>query len=228
MLGIMFILLGRKKKPLIGYAPAVTSRPREARRAAACPRRDRQPAFRQGSARAYIALIDCRRTNAMFGFKKIAMPNAERGAARPRPRRSAPPTEHFVNHHPLKGPYPEGSEKALFGLGCFWGAETQVLGAGRRHLCHRRRLCRRRDAQSDLRGSLLGPHRPQRGGAGGLRPEEDFLRDAAQDLLGKPRPDARHAPGQRRRHAVSLRHLHLHARAEARPPRRRRRCTRRS
>jgi len=30
---------------------------------------------------------------------------------------------HFVNHRPLKGPYPEGSRMALFGLGCFWGAE---------------------------------------------------------------------------------------------------------
>jgi peptide-methionine (S)-S-oxide reductase len=30
---------------------------------------------------------------------------------------------HFVNGHPLAGPYPERSEKALFGLGCFWGAE---------------------------------------------------------------------------------------------------------
>jgi len=30
---------------------------------------------------------------------------------------------HFVNHHPLKGPHPEGSQVIYFGLGCFWGAE---------------------------------------------------------------------------------------------------------
>jgi peptide-methionine (S)-S-oxide reductase len=33
------------------------------------------------------------------------------------------PERHFVNHHPLAGPYPAGMQKALFGLGCFWGAE---------------------------------------------------------------------------------------------------------
>jgi peptide-methionine (S)-S-oxide reductase len=33
------------------------------------------------------------------------------------------PEQHFVNGHPLAGPYPAGFDKALFALGCFWGAE---------------------------------------------------------------------------------------------------------
>jgi len=33
------------------------------------------------------------------------------------------PERHFVNGHPLAGPYPAGMAKAVFGLGCFWGAE---------------------------------------------------------------------------------------------------------
>jgi peptide-methionine (S)-S-oxide reductase len=33
------------------------------------------------------------------------------------------PDAHFVNGHPLEGPWPEGYQTAVFGLGCFWGAE---------------------------------------------------------------------------------------------------------
>jgi len=33
------------------------------------------------------------------------------------------PERHFVNGHPLKPPFPQGMQQALFGMGCFWGAE---------------------------------------------------------------------------------------------------------
>ena len=32
---------------------------------------------------------------------------------------------HFVNRNPMHGPYPSNSEMAMFGLGCFWGAERK-------------------------------------------------------------------------------------------------------
>ena len=35
------------------------------------------------------------------------------------------PDEHYVNGHPLKPPFPAGLEQAVFGLGCFWGAERK-------------------------------------------------------------------------------------------------------
>jgi peptide-methionine (S)-S-oxide reductase len=33
------------------------------------------------------------------------------------------PERHFVLDAPLRGPFPDGTEQAIFGLGCFWGAE---------------------------------------------------------------------------------------------------------
>lgn len=61
----------------------------------------------------------------MFFFKKsIDLPTPAQalpGRARPLPTAET----HFVNGHKLKGPYPEGFETAIFGLGCFWGAERK-------------------------------------------------------------------------------------------------------
>jgi peptide-methionine (S)-S-oxide reductase len=60
----------------------------------------------------------------LFGMlsKKLAMPApGEALAGRSEPIPTA--DKHFVNGHALKGPYPEGMQKAVFGVGCFWGAE---------------------------------------------------------------------------------------------------------
>jgi peptide-methionine (S)-S-oxide reductase len=35
------------------------------------------------------------------------------------------PRQHFVNGHPLAPPFPAGMQLAMFGLGCFWGAEKK-------------------------------------------------------------------------------------------------------
>ncbi|HVY22793.1 MAG TPA: peptide-methionine (S)-S-oxide reductase MsrA [Steroidobacteraceae bacterium] len=49
-------------------------------------------------------------------------------AAEALPGRSVPmdvPSRHFVNDHPLSPPYPANFQVAVFGLGCFWGAERK-------------------------------------------------------------------------------------------------------
>ena len=35
------------------------------------------------------------------------------------------PEAHYVNGNPLKGPFPDGMQQAMFGMGCFWGVERR-------------------------------------------------------------------------------------------------------
>ncbi|MEO0421137.1 MAG: peptide-methionine (S)-S-oxide reductase MsrA [Pseudomonadota bacterium] len=59
----------------------------------------------------------------MFGIgKKTTLPTAQ--DALPGREQAIPlDNRHFVNGNALRGPFPQGLESAVFGLGCFWGAE---------------------------------------------------------------------------------------------------------
>jgi peptide-methionine (S)-S-oxide reductase len=61
----------------------------------------------------------------IFGFgKKLTIPAA--ADALPGRAEAMPvPAKHYVNGNPLKPPFPEGMEKMVIGMGCFWGAERK-------------------------------------------------------------------------------------------------------
>ncbi len=54
--------------------------------------------------------------------KKTALPTVE-DALPGRPKALRVSDRHFVNDHRIAPPFPDGLEEAVFGLGCFWGAE---------------------------------------------------------------------------------------------------------
>ncbi|MBU2533387.1 MAG: peptide-methionine (S)-S-oxide reductase MsrA [Alphaproteobacteria bacterium] len=66
----------------------------------------------------------------MFPFsKKVEMPSPERALpGRPDPLPTA--DRHDIFDRTLAGPYPEGTRQAVFGMGCFWGAERMFWNLG--------------------------------------------------------------------------------------------------
>ena len=60
----------------------------------------------------------------MFSFmKKLGSLLPEERTLPGRAMRMPVPEKHFVNGHPLEAPFPAGMQQAVFGMGCFWGAE---------------------------------------------------------------------------------------------------------
>ena len=60
---------------------------------------------------------------------RLELPSAEQ-ALPGRAERMAVPERHQVNGNPLQPPFPAGLEQAVFGLGCFWGAERKFWELG--------------------------------------------------------------------------------------------------
>ena len=121
------------------------------------------------------------------------------------------PAAHFVNGHPLEPPFPDGLERAMFGMGCFWGAEkkfwqlpgvyTTAVGyaAGITPNPTYREVCTGMTGHAEVVLVVFDPN-------------VISLRRSAEGVLGEPRSDAGDASGQRRRHAVPLGHLLLRRR----------------
>ena len=65
----------------------------------------------------------------IFSRRKLEMPDPAT-APQGQPSPILKPTDHYLLSRPLLPPYPAGLEDAIFGLGCFWGAERRFWEVG--------------------------------------------------------------------------------------------------
>ena len=149
---------------------------------------------------------------------KMKMPDAA-SALPGRQERMPVPAAHHVNGNPLEPPYPDGMEKAVFGLGCFWGAErcfwqldgvyTTAVGYAGGHTPNPtyEEVCTGRTGHNEVVLVVFDP----KGGE---------LRRTAQGVLGSPRPDPGDAPGETTWERSTGRGSTPTATSRNRPPRR--------
>ena len=137
----------------------------------------------------------------LFSSRTVALPTPSAVPGRERSIVIARP--HLVLDTPIAPPFPEGFERVVVGMGCFWGAERlfwQAAGVYTTAVGYAggftpnptyQEVCSGRTGHTEVVLVVFDPARST---------YEELL----QGLLGGPRPDPGHAPGQRRRHAVPL------------------------
>ena len=136
----------------------------------------------------------------LFGMRASQMVDPSR-ALRGRSETMPVPERHTVLGTPLAPPYPAGTEIAEFALGCFWGEERkfwETPGVVSTSVGYEggytpnptyEEVCSGRTGHAETVRVVFDPAKVS-------------YDDAAQGVLGVTRPDAGHAPGQRRRHPV--------------------------
>ena len=129
----------------------------------------------------------------MFGKPKTIPSKAE--ALPGRADRMPVPDAHFVNQHRLTPPFPDGLQRALFGMGCFWGAEKKfwsvpgvystAVGYAGGHTPNAtyREVCTGMTGHNEVVLVVFDP-------------KVDRVRRPAEGVLGEPRSDAGDAAGQ--------------------------------